>query len=573
MQKNHLFSVLAAAGTLSASLLTGCVDESYNLEDIDTTMKFEVNDLVLPLNLAPVTLSDLVDLTSEECIDTINGEYVLLKEGTFSSDEISIAAIHANPTNENMPHFDFPLPLVVKGEEADFPQYLHKFNYNYDNVDEYIVELVDGQVDLTLTLTITANYEDGAPIDCNFPGLQVVLPKGFYGTLDDGRKIDAKSGNVVTVSNATTGSTGEFKLEFHVTEFNFAASGASLENHNFVMSTAMGVKAGKVVANSTRQAPGNISFKMTISPLEVKSFTGTVYYDVKDMSTATDISLSDLPDVLTDKKTKISLRNPQLYISLENPLGTDSVKASSGLAITQVRPEGEQIQTANLAQRIEIAGVTGIQNYCLLPDTSANIKHYDQFPAAKKIQFNNFENIVYGDGLPEALKVDFENPMLDKQTVKNFPLGRDLGKISGSYTLFAPLELGAGSLIYYEDEAKDWGLSSDSDELDIRLLSIDADVTSNLPIGVDLTATPLDTEGNEIKDVTVLPVHIPANSTEHVLIKMTGSIKNLDGMRYVAQIKSAADAKALSPNSSLTLKNIKVKVSGSYLLKDDGDDD
>ncbi|MDE6514068.1 MAG: hypothetical protein K2L05_07800, partial [Muribaculaceae bacterium] len=451
--------------------------------------------------------------------------------------------------------------------------YIHKFNYNYDNVDEYIVDLVDGQVDLTLTLSIEAKYSDGTPLDCNFPGLKVVLPKGFYGTLNDGRKIDANSSNIVEFSNATTGNTGVFNIDFHVTEFNFAAAGASLQDRKFAMSTAMGVQAGKVVANSTRQGAATLGFEMKISRLEVKSFTGTVYYDVKEMNTDTDISLSDLPDVLTDKKTKISLRNPQLYISIVNPLGDHGVKASSGLSITQIRPEGEQIQTASLAERIEIAGVTGQQTYCLLPDPSANVNKYDKYPNAKTIKFNNFENIVYGEGLPEALKVDFVQPMLNKQTVKNFPLGINLGEIGGSYTLFAPLELGANSLIYYEDETKDWGLSSDSDELDIRLLSIDADVTSNLPIGVDLTATPLNTDGDEINDVAVSPVHIPAYGTEHVTIKMTGNIKNLDGMRYVAQIKSAADAKALSPSSSLTLKNIKVTVSGSYLLKDNGDDD
>lgn len=44
-------------------------------------------------------------------------------------------------------------------------------------------------------------------------------------------------------------------------------------------------------------------------------------------------------------------------------------------------------------------------------------------------------------------------------------------------------------------------------------------------------------------------------------------------MRYTAMIKSAADAKALSPQSSLTLKNLKIRVTGNYIVKDNDDDD
>lgn len=574
MQKNHLFCVLAAAGALSATLLTGCIDESYNLDDIDTTMKFEVNDLVLPLNLAPVTLGDLVDLTNEEGIDTINGEYVLIKEGTFSSDPIKITGIKANPTGQNDPFFKVPVPMVAHNIELPYPAYSYKFNYDYDNVDKYIVNLIDGHVDLTLSLHITAKYDDGDPIDCNFPNLKVILPKGFYGTLEDGRKIDATTSNVVTVANATTGTNGVFTLKFHVTEFNFAAAGATLENQVFKLSTEMGVEAGKFSANSTRQDAGEIGFSMDISSLEVQSFSGTVFYDVADLNTNTDISLSDLPDVLTDKKTQISLRNPQLYISLTNPLGDKHIKASTGLQITQIRPAGETTQTAELVKRLVIAGVEGEQSFCLLPDPEdPNLNKYGKYPNAELYKFQNFNNIVFGEGLPDALKVDFVSPMLDQQTVYNFPLDLDLGEISGSYTLFAPLELGENSLIYYEGEATDWGLSTDDNELDIRLLSIDADVTSDLPIGVELTATPLDVNGNVIDGVEVLPVHIPARGTEHVVIKMSGKIQKLDGMKYKAIINSVKDAKALSPKSSLKLDNIKVTVSGSYLLKEDKDND
>lgn len=574
MQKNHLFSVLATAGTLSAALLTGCVDDNYDLENIDTTMKFEVNDLVLPLNLAPVTLSDLIDLSDEEGIEVIDGEYVLIKEGTFSGDSIKIESIKTDPKGTTDPNFDTTFPELEQGVAVPLPDYLYKFSYNYEEVEKYIVSLIRCKVDLTLSLSITTKYANGTKaIDCDLPDLKLVLPKGFFGTLSNGMTIDANSSNIVSIPNASTGANGVFKIDFHVTEFDFEASGATLEDRVFALDAEMGVYSGKLVAKSPCTAPVNLGYFVQDSSIDIKEFSGTVYYDVEDLNTNADISLSDLPDVLTNDSTQISLRNPQLYISIVNPLGNLQVHASSGLKISQVRPEGQAIQTAEVDGRIIIAGVEGEQTYCLLPDPSdKNFKLYDKYPTAKLYKFNNFENIIYGLGLPQSLKVDFETPMLDQQTVHDFPLGKDLGVIGGSYTLYAPLELGANSLIYYEDEATGWGLSSDGNELNVRLLTIEADVTSNLPIGVDLVATPLNTEGQSINNVVVSPVHIPANDSEHIVIKMSGTIKDLDGMRYTAKIRSVQDAKALSPDSQLKLDNIKITVSGNYLLKDDDKD-
>lgn len=47
----------ATAAMASLMLLSACVDDSYDLSDIDTSMEVKVNDLVIPVNLGTVTLS------------------------------------------------------------------------------------------------------------------------------------------------------------------------------------------------------------------------------------------------------------------------------------------------------------------------------------------------------------------------------------------------------------------------------------------------------------------------------------------------------------------------------------
>ncbi|MBD5325954.1 MAG: hypothetical protein HDS04_04655 [Bacteroides sp.] len=579
MLKKHYFSVLAMTGALASAVLTGCVDDNYSLEDIDTTMKFQVNNLTLPLNLAPVKLADLVDLTSEECIDTINGEYVLIKEGEFTSDKMEIASIVAQPTADDQKNDEKVISPIVGGVAVPLSEYVRQFTYDYNDVDDYIVAIESGKVDVTLNLTIDVKHDNGQAIPGQFRNLKITLPSGFYGNVEAGsfsQVINEKSNHLVSIPSVSSDSNGRLSLNFHVNEFNFAASGAVLEDHNFSLVATLGILSGDFYATNTMDGKGKITTEMGVTELQVNSITGTIFYDVEDLKVNEDIMLNDLPDVLTDKRTQISLRNPQLYLSIINPLGSIGLTASSGFDLKQVRPAGEEIVEAYLANRLHIAGVETPQTYCLLPHPDQLKALNPNYPNAELYEFTNFGNIIYGDGLPEALKVDFSKPMIDQQRVVDFPLGVDLGQIRGDYTLFAPLELGENSTIYYEDEATDWGLSSDSDELDISLLVVEADVTSNLPIGVDLIVKPLDNNGNAITNVKVNPVEIPAGSTKHVEIKVestNGAFRNLDGMRYTAMIKSAADAKALSPQSSLTLKNLKIRVTGNYIVKDNDDDD
>jgi hypothetical protein len=44
---------------------------------------------------------------------------------------------------------------------------------------------------------------------------------------------------------------------------------------------------------------------------------------------------------------------------------------------------------------------------------------------------------------------------------------------------------------------------------------------------------------------------------------MTGTVTHLDGIEYVAVLNSGSE-EALTPKQTITLKNIKAKVSGNY---------
>lgn len=571
MLKNHCKSVAALAGALTTMLFSGCKDDSLDLSDIDTKMKFEVDNLVLPLKLDPIEFDDMVDLADTEGIEIINGEYVLLKKGEFSSQEINIRDIRSDATMEFEPPTPVEIPMIA-GQSYPLSETEFPFSYSYNNVDKYIKRIDSGKVDLTLNYIITAK-DGNRPMNCTFRNMTFELPKGFYGEVDNSITIDKNSpSNIVTVPDASPNAEGEYIFTFHITSFDFKETGASHDGANFYLRAVFALRSGEIVINEGTGSTGSLSTHFEISHLEVKTFTGLVYYQIEGLDPE-EVSLGDLPDVLTDPETSLSLRNPQLYISLTNPLAHDNITASTGLTIRQVRPEGEEIKYAYLKDELEIAAVDGIQNFCMSPADPQD-KMYSEFPGAKWFEMVNLGNIVDGKGLPQGLNINFIDPEMDEKEVVDFSLGQDLGTVNGEYTFFAPLELGTGSHIYYQEEATGWDLGGDDNELDIKKLAIKANCVSDLPVDVTITAHPLNSKGEEIKNVTINPVSVEAFAKNNPIeIIMEGDIKDLDGMRYIITIDANQETSALKPTMSLKLDNLKVIVSGSMIIDEDDTDE
>lgn len=362
-------------------------------------------------------------------------------------------------------------------------------------------------------------------------------------------------------------------MVYHVTSFNAKKANAKLIDHNFSLVNYFTLQSGTIKCNVNSGRSVVISSSLHLDPMHVTSFSGKIHYDIEDLNPQ-DVELSDLPDVLTDPETDISFVNPQLYIAVSNPLWESQVKARTKLEIMQIR-DGE-VQSVNkngaeMTDSLYISPVEGMQNFCLTPKENFN-DYISDYPNSKTQETPGLGNIIKGQGLPEGLKIDFAGACLPKQDVFDFVLGHDLDPIHGTYTLYAPLELGKGSRILYKEEATDWGLSSEDNELEISSLTLTADCVSELPVAVKLHATPLNSKGEEIKNVDMgEDVDIAAYGKDPIRIDMTGDIKDLDGMSFVITIASEKDkdAAALSPSMSLKLDNLKVKVTGAYIVKED----
>ena len=153
--------------------------------------------------------------------------------------------------------------------------------------------------------------------------------------------------------------------------------------------------------------------------------------------------------------------------------------------------------------------------------------------------------------------------MVPTQNVERLPLGSTLGSLHGSYRFIAPLQFGAGSQIIYDHVVDGWS-GDDLENLVIYTLEISLDISTDLPVGVKFTGYPVDASGNRIKNVAIVGADIdPMAQNQHVVIKITGEIRHLDGIAFEAHAV-ATEGQALSPEMSVKLKNIRPKVSGFY---------
>ena len=94
-------------------------------------------------------------------------------------------------------------------------------------------------------------------------------------------------------------------------------------------------------------------------------------------------------------------------------------------------------------------------------------------------------------------------------------------------------------------------------------LKLTAHAVNNCPVGLQLTVYPIDTDGNTI-DAKVESNRLEPNSETELTIELTGEVRHLDGIRLVAVLEGGTDDTPLSPEQTLTLTDIRARVSGYY---------
>ncbi|MBQ7041635.1 MAG: hypothetical protein IJN66_02875 [Muribaculaceae bacterium] len=561
-------------------VLSGCIDDDYDLSDIDGTVELQVKDLTIPMNIDEIKLSNIIDIEGNEQIKEIDGEYAFIEEGNFQSDGISIpfveiAAPEIEPTvtelDLNIPE-NFPLSDVetsVTELHYTVETSVSPFTYETHSVSDYIMSMdkIGTELEVKMNFEIADLKEFVKTFSVR--NFELQLPKGLNLSTDEG--VYNPSTGVLAINE---GEHSGYSLEFvmKVSEIDIKAAGIKYDHdtHTIIFSDYVGIHSGEIVIAQKDLVAGinplllpktiELHSEYDLSKILVKTFTGDVKYTLGAMDIAP-IAINNLPDILAQDETNITLANPQIYLSLNNPLADYKLYAQSGLAITSQWSDLSKTETLD-NEVFTIAG-TPMNVFCMSP--YAPSKYYVGYENAEHVPFSGLADVLSGDGLPVSLKVTLDNPNVPVQHVEDFQLGKDFGQIQGKYTFYTPLELGVNSKIVYSSIEDGWN-DEDVDAITIKVMDVTASVTNNLPLDIEITGYPIDVNGNQINNVVVEGVSVEANATDHPLaIRITGEITHLDGIYFKAVAEPKDNNSMLKPSEYIHLKDLKVKISGNYI--------
>lgn len=342
-----------------AALLGGmssCIDNNYDLSDIDSTVRVTVNDLVIPINIDRITLSSILDIKDGDRLQIINGEYAVNEKGSFTSASISINAIHFPAPTVAPTEFEiYALEInSVKGTKANdnkltfpIPSGLSSFDFRASDISSDIHAINRLGCNLRLNLKLSAPQLASCASSVSVQNLKLNLPKGlsFTQTPTDNYTYDSGSGEFAFIDPISLNTNGEISFVFEVNAVDASTIAHDYGSHFAEFSGEVGINSGKIVLdmsslglsfNPSSLNPLSMKMDYIFSAIDVTSFSGDISYQIENLNIP-DIDLSDLPDVLSQDETNITLYDPKLFLSVSYPLNNYGVYASSGMTIIPIR--------------------------------------------------------------------------------------------------------------------------------------------------------------------------------------------------------------------------------------------
>ena len=577
---NPMSLAVIAAVALSFS---SCIDDDYDLSDIDTTAEFQVKDLVLPVNIDEIKLQSIIDLPEGGQIKIVNDEYVFVQDGEYESSDVSIPQVYLDApqvpsvvtTVDLSQSGVMPQSLFPSDFELNYPigEQLSQFSYNTSSVSDFIVDMEKIGADFNIKIMFSIKGIDDI-VDSymlrNFklqivPGLDLSLEEGSY---------DAKTGILSLNDGKHYGSSLEFNMKISGVDINGAGIDYDHNSHSIVFDGKVGIYSGEIVivADDLKEGVNILNIPKTIelhtdfdfSRMLITTFTGRIKYQLDGLDIAP-VSLSNIPDILSQEKTDITLVNPQIYLSLNNPVAKYNLSAQAGITITANRNNGQSTEHSLDNGYFTIAGTpqNDMNVFCLSPQKPQT--YYEGYESALHVPYSSLATVLSGNGLPKSLTITLDDPIVPEQDVKDFALGQSLGIIKGSYMFYSPLELAPQSQIVYRSTEDGWN-DEDVDAITIKVLELSALITNELPLDIKITGYPVDVNGNKINNVDIEGVNVVAGAVDAPLtIRITGEITHLDGIAFEAVATQGQEAKALKPSEVIHLKNLRAKVSGNYI--------
>lgn len=588
MKKKQMKASLLLASLLTLGFsLTGCTNDDYDFDQIDATMGFGSGELEIPASSTMnIPLSDILELEEGGSVKiAANGDYLFQLTGSDASSAspmISPIVLRGNSYSNTL---TLNANSAAKGTRAAGTHLSFvspkKLMFKYNGTDAAVKSLksaeVDGEIELTVNLALNGLSSAIATIDkatINLPGyLQISRVEG------KGNGAPEFNGSKITVENVSTSSNLRLTIKAKKLDFEKQdAYGKVVIDNNGSINMDGYFDLG-IEANVTRVPTSalTIGANVNVNDITLKSATGIFDPEI-NISSLGDVTVTGVPDFLSEDGVRADLDNPQIILSIQNDMDA-AAKVSAKVISTK---NGQNLATVQLPEmnicKTTVAPVTKI---CICRHNTEELTA--QYGAANVYVVSNLATLI-NQHIPDHVQITDVEAKADLSQEMTIEFGRNYNVVP-SYEIYAPLAFAEDAVIEYADDFDGW--NDDLDDLELSegtYVRLTADAQNLVPATLIVEATPLGLEGTDISnliEVNVKKGTVKASAdgvkaaTSPLEIelreKVKGGLQKLDGLSYKVKGKASHDGTTVtginlnSKKHTLKLENIKVKLVGKVI--------
>lgn len=588
MKKKQMKASLLLVSLLTLGFsLTGCTNDDYDFDQIDATMGFGSGELEIPASSTMnIPLSDILELEEGGSVKiAANGDYLFQLTGS----DASSASPMISPIVLRGNSYSNPLTLnansAAKGTRAAGTHLSFvspkELMFKYNGTDAAVKSLksaeVAGEIELKINLTLgglSSAITNINKVTLTLPGyLEISRVEG------NGNGVPMVNGSKITVENVSTSS--NLRLTIKAKKLDFEKQDAYgkvvIDNNGSINMDGyfdLGIEADVTrVPTSALTIDANVN----VNNITLKSATGIFDPEI-NISSLGDVSVTGVPDFLSEDGVRADLDNPQIILSIQNDMDA-AAKVSAKVISTK---NGQDLATVQLPEmnicKTTVAPVTKI---CICRHKTAELTA--QYGAANVYEVSNLATLI-NQHIPDHVQITDVKTKADLSQEMTIEFGRNY-RIEPSYEIYAPLAFAEDAVIEYADDFDGW--NDDLDDLELSegtYVRLTADAQNLVPATLIVEATPLGLEGTDISNLIevnvkkgtvkasadgVTAVTSPLEIELHEKVK--GGLQKLDGLSYKVKGKASHDGTTVtginlnSKKHTLKLENIKVKLVGKVI--------
>lgn len=588
MKKKQMKASLLLVSLLTLGFsVTGCTNDDYDFDQIDATMGFGSGELEIPASSTMnIPLSDILELEEGGSVKiAANGDYLFQltgSEASSASPMISPIVLRGNSYSNTL---TLNASSAAKGTRAAGSHLSFvspkELMFKYNGTDAAVKSLksaeVAGEIELKINLTLgglSSAITNINKVTLTLPGyLEISRVEG------NGNGVPMVNGSKITVENVSTSSNLRLTIKAKKLDFEKQdAYGKVVIDNNGSINMDGYFDLG-IEANVTRVPTSalTIGANVNVNDITLKSATGIFDPEI-NISSLGDVTVTGVPDFLSEDGVRADLDNPQIILSIKNDMDA-AAKVSAKVISTK---NGQNLATVQLPEmnicKTTVAPVTKI---CICRHNTEELTA--QYGAANVYVVSNLATLI-NQHIPDHVQITDVEAKADLSQEMTIEFGRNYNVVP-SYEIYAPLAFAEDAVIEYADDFDGW--NDDLDDLELSegtYVRLTADAQNLVPATLIVEATPLGLEGTDISnliEVNVKKGTVKASADGVTAVtspleielreKVKGALQKLDGLSYKVKGKASHDGTTVtginlnSEKHTLKLENIKVKLVGKVI--------